>query len=100
MDWPQGFNLTLNGNSAIYEWRLSNMNWNLTLNGDLEVAQDMAIRSQDVAITIEADAIYVGGDATFSGVAPAGYLTVLTPLLEVEGVLFFDEGSEWIGELY
>jgi hypothetical protein len=96
VDWPPGFNLTLNGNSAVYEWRLSNMNWDLTLNGDLEVAQVMAIRSVDREVFIEAQAIKVGGDATFSGVAPNGYVTVITPLLDVEGVLFFDEGSEWI----
>jgi len=99
VDWPPGFNLTLNGNSAIYEWRLSNMSWNLTLNGDLEVAQDMAIRSQDMAITIQADAIYVGGDATFSGVAPDGFVTVATPLLDVAGVLYFDEGSQYLPKI-
>jgi len=96
--WPQGFNLTLNGNTEVFDWRSSNMNWNLTVNGELEVAQDLAIRSQDAAITIQADAIYVGGDATFSGVAPNGFVTITTPVLDVQGILYFDDGSEWITE--
>jgi hypothetical protein len=96
--WPQGFNLlTLNGNSAVYEWRNSNMTWNLLLNGELEVGQVMAVESRDAAITIQAEAIYVGGDATFSGVSP-GFVTVIAPVLDVAGVLLFDLGSEYLTE--
>jgi hypothetical protein len=97
--WPQGFNLlTLNGNSTVYEWRNSNITWNLMLNGELEVGQVMAVESRDAAITIQADAIYVGGDATFSGVSP-GFVTVITPVLDVAGVEYFGPGSRYLPEI-
>lgn len=97
-DWPPGFNLLLNGNSAAYEWLATNMNWNLTVNGDLDVAWDMAIHSVDSDVLIEAQAIRVGGDADFSGVVPDGFVTVIAPVLEVAGALSIGEGSEYLTE--
>ena len=51
----QGFDLTLNGNTTAYEWWIENMNLNLTVNGNLEVAQNMYIQSQDEMIVIAAE---------------------------------------------
>ena len=42
------------------------MNWNLTVNGELELAQNIAIRSVNTPIIIAAHAVMVGRDAAFS----------------------------------
>ena len=61
MAWPSGFTLALNSDQTVND--LTIQDWNLTVQGRLEVAADLSITGVDAEAALEADMIVVDGGA-------------------------------------